>query len=264
MNNRLASWLWLFKSAEFAFLLSLACVASAQSPSAVKRDQAAVQVLAQALNEMGGQSAFSSIQDVIVQGQMQSPTSSNTPEQITWKNRGMSMRYEYSAQDGKSVAIFDHGKGHRRDSSGNISEMDHRTSLTLFPTHLPGVALLSLLDSPDRSLSVIPTTDSESNMVHVRSEKQMAKPGFSRITRQDWYFDQTTGLPIRVDYYLPDLKNQRFDGTATVLYTGWQTASSIQIPRTMQILYDGVLQSTVTVGAPSFNQGLSASDFQLQ
>jgi len=264
MNNRFASRLRPFGSVGFTFLLSMACLVSAQAPSAARRDQTAVQTVTQALNAMGGLAAWSQVTDATVKGQFQSPASSDTHERVTWKSRGMSIRYEYSSPDGKSVAVVDQGKGHRQDSTGNVTEMDHRVSLTLFPAHLPGVALLSLLNSPDRSLSVVPATGSESNTIHVRSEKQMAKPGFSRITRQDWYFDLTTGLPIRVEFYLPDLKNQRFDGTATVTYTRWQTASSIQIPQTMQILYDGVLQSTVSLGAPSFNQGLSVSDFQLQ
>jgi hypothetical protein len=73
----------------------------------------------------------------------------------------------------------------------------------------------------------------------------------------------TTGLPTRVDYYLPNITNPSLDGTATVLYSSWQKTPTILLPQTLQTLGNGTAVNTINLGAPQFNQGLSASIFQL-
>jgi hypothetical protein len=246
-------------------LLSAVCVSAQDSAQqAVKKDSLAASVVDTALTAMGGRSAIASIQDVTITGQSQSSDPNKPDDRLVWKSKGMSIRYENTTQDGHSIVVVHRRNGSRQDSSGKVNAMAHRVSITLFPSHLPGTVLLSLLNSPDCSLSVVDDPNSESNTTHIRSEKQMAQKGFTRLTRQDWYFDRSTGLPVRVEFYLPDMKNQQLDGTATVVYTEWQTVSSILIPRSLQLLYDGNLQSTVTLETPTFNQGIPASAFQLQ
>jgi hypothetical protein len=91
----------------------------------------------------------------------------------------------------------------------------------------------------------------------------MSDPTLTPVTQQDWYVDMNTGLPTRVDYYLPNITNSALDGTATILFTSWQKTPTILVPQTIQMLTNGTQVSTVTLGIPQFNQGLSATIFQL-
>jgi len=240
--------------------------ASAQNSvqQAPTKDPQAVAALNATLAAMGGQAAFGAIQDVTVSGQSQSSDQSAPADQFVWKSIGMSVRHEYSMPDGTHTSSVSQGKGQSKDPSGKISTIDSRASLTIFPYHMPGSVLLSLLNSADRSLSLVSDPTDDGNLIHLRSVQQLPQPLLGPITRQDWYIDPASGLPVRVSFYLPDLKSQRLDGTATIVFTNWQTAASIQVPQSMQLFYDGVLQDTITLGSPTFNQGLSASVFRLQ
>jgi hypothetical protein len=247
--------------------LAIGLCASAQSGSgtAPPQDPVAVSAVKLAITSMGGTASFGSIQDVTVTAQTTTPSSSNSAStgQITWMTIGMSIRCATTAQPGSSIFTVQNGAGSVEDASGNVSPMDSRLALTLYPYHLPGAVLLNLLNAANESLSVVQDTGSTPNIVHVRSLIQMSDPTLTPVTQQDWYIDTSTGLPSRVDYYLPNSTNPSQDGTTTILFTSWQKTPTIMMPQTMQTQTNGTAVSSITIGTPQFNQGLTTSIFQL-
>lgn len=237
---------------------------SAQQTSVAAKDSQAVATISMALTAMGGESAFAAIQDTTVSGEAAPSDPSASPSQFIWKNMGISIRHEYAMPDGTHISTVNHGKGRRQEPSGKVTPIDIRAGLTIFPYHMPGTVLLSLLNAADRSLAVITDPSDDGALLHIQSIQSLSKPLLNPVTRQDWYFDPTTSLPVRVSFYLPDLRNQRLDGTATIVFSSWQTISGIQVPKSMQLLFDGSLQETFSLGTPVFNQGLQASTFQIQ
>lgn len=141
--------------------------------------------------------------------------------------------------------------------------MDARLALTLFPFDIPGAVLNYLLNAPNDTLTVVQDSGANPNIVHVRSLIQMSDPTLTPVTQQDWYIDMTTGLPSRVDYYLPNATNPALDGTATILFNSWQKTPTVLVPQTYQLLNNGTAVDSVALGVPVFNQGLTASIFQL-
>lgn len=251
----------------FLLTLTIGLYSSAQSSSvtAPLRDPAAVSAVNMAITSMGGTYSFSSIKDARVTAQAYTPNSINTASsgQITWMTIGTSIRSVTTAQSGNSAYADQNGAGLVEDASGNVSPMDSRMALTLFPYHLPGVVLFNLLNASNESLSVVQDAGASTTIVHVRFLQQLSNSSLIPLTQQDWYIDMTTGLPSRVDYYLPNTTSPSLDGTATVLFTSWQKTPTILMPQTLQTLNNGTAQSTITVGVPQFNQGLSASIFLL-
>ena len=211
------------------------CNESASGQTAVQavatKDPQAVAALNLALTALGGPTAFAAIQDSTVSGQSQPSDPSLPTDQFIWKSVGMAIRQEYAMSDGTHISAVIQGKGQSKDPSGQIAPIDGRASLTIFPYHLPGVVLLSLLNSANATLSLISDPTNDGNLIHVRSIRLLSHPLLSPLTRQDWLFDPVSGLPVRVSFCLPDLKSQRLDGTATVTFTGWQSASSVTVSR---------------------------------
>jgi hypothetical protein len=211
--------------------LTCSVCASAQSGSetAALQDPAAVSAVKMAIMSMGGTTSFRSIKDATVTAQANPPNPlMNAPAgQITWMTIGMSIRSATTTQSEKSVYTVQNGKGLVEDASGKVTPMDSRLALTLFPFHLPGAVLLNLLNTSNESMSVVQDAGASTNIVHVRFQEQMSDPSLAPVTQQDWYIDMRTGLPSRVDYYLPNITNPSLDGTATILFTSWQKTPTI-------------------------------------
>jgi hypothetical protein len=209
---------------------------------------------------MGGTFASGAIQDADVSGQPLDANGQPTSPQFRWKTIGMSVRSEVTSQGGTSISTAQSGNGCIEDSSGLASAMDPRLANSMFPSHLPWLMLQILLKATDRPLVVISDTGSQT-MVHLQSVKLASDQTPISETRQDWYVDMTTGLPTRVDYVIPSSSGS--DGTGTDQFTSWQKRATVLIPQLIQITQNGNSLSTVSLGAPSFNQGLAPSMFQL-
>jgi hypothetical protein len=237
---------------------------SAQSSNSAIQDPSAVSAINTALASMGGQPAFSAIQDATVIGQSQtSSTGAGSSGQITWKTIGMAVRCETAASSGTSIFTASNGVGYVEDVLGNVSQMNQRVELSTFPYTMPGIVLSYLLNAPGESLSVIQDQGASSSVVHIQAIMQLSDPNLAAATKQDWYINLNTGLPSRVDYDLVDPSGSSPDGTVTVLYSSWQTTPTIFSPQTIQTLQNGTAQSIVTLSAPVFNQGLQQSIFTL-
>jgi len=245
-------------------LLFIAITACQTGLSQSSQDPQAVAALNAALTAMGGQAALSAIQDATVSGQSQPSDPAASADSFVWKSTGMSIRHEYTMTDGVHVSVVDQGQGSRMEPSGQITTIDPRASLTILPYHLPGIMIVSLLGAANVSLTLINDPVNDGSLIHVSAMQQLSQPSLSLVTRQDWLFDPVSGLPIRVSIYLPDNHNQRFDGTASIVFTQWQTVSSVQVPQSMQLFFEDELQSIIRLNTPTFNQGLPASTFQLQ
>jgi hypothetical protein len=210
---------------------------------------------------MGGQAAFSAIQDAVVSAQTIDGSGQPTLPEMTWKTIGIAIRSEVTSQGGTAIATAQNGTGYVEDSSGLVSAMDSRMANSMFPSHLPGVMLLNLLNATDRTLAIVSDGISGQSVLHIQSVRLASDKTPISETQQDWYVDTATGLPIRVDYAIPASSGQ--DGAGTIQFVNWQKTSTVLVPQTIQMSQNGGSPSTVLLGVPSFNQGLTSSIFQL-
>jgi hypothetical protein len=236
----------------------------------VVRDPQAISVLRSAIRAIGGRASLSNIQDTTMEGVSVPSDTSGSTERFVWESRGMDIRKESNASDGQSVFVIYQSKGTRFPPGNESKKISGRSALALIPFEVPGSILLQLLNDPYRSLELVSETEAASDGVasvphtgvHMRTQRKNLKTGYAATTQQDWYFDPTTGIPLCVDFVLPDLKQPSLDGTASVLYDSWQEESGVQFPRQLQMFTDGVLQYTMTVSSIHINQGLNTTHFQ--
>jgi hypothetical protein len=246
-----------FGSLALLFFLATACATA--HPQASK-DPAAISAVENALTAMGGDPAFSAIQDVTVSAQAQDANGQAALPDMTWKSMGMSIRTEVTTEAGTSITTAENGAGFVEDVSGTVLASDTRLANSAFPHHLPGIVLHSLLSAPDRSLAIVSDTNDES-IVHIRSVRVLSDQTVVPETQEDWYVDLNTGLPSRVDFVIPATSGS--DVTGSVNFVSWQKTSTVLIPQTIQDVQNDAIQDTFVLGAPAFNQGLTDANFQL-
>ena len=241
-------------------------LANAQEPhtSKVVRDPQAIAILQTAVKALGGFTALSQVTDTTMQGTAQPSDSSTSTESFVWQSKGQDIRREHHDGDGIHIFTTHQGKGKRFLPNSTTQEINTRTSLTLFPFEMPGVVLLHILGNPDYSLNIATDPEQASSLLHIRALRLDLKPGYSQVSTQDWYFDSTTGLPVRVEFAMPDTREPSRDGVATITYDAWHTDSGLLFPQHMRYLADGALQSVLTISSFQINQGLGAALFQVR
>jgi hypothetical protein len=84
------------------------------------------------------------------------------------------------------------------------------------------------------------------------------------MTQQDWYFNPSTSLPLRVDFVLPDAKEPNRDGTGSILYTSWQANSGVGFPKQMLYFNEAMQETVLAVNSIGINQGLPAALSQVR
>jgi hypothetical protein len=249
-------------AAKRAVILAIIVTAWQQNARALaQQDPAAVSAVQLALSSMGGPSNFSAVRDTVMTAQTLDRNGQSAAPQITWKTSGLSVRCETTFPSGTSIYTVQNGIGHAKDTSGSVSAMEPRMASSIFPPDLPGVVLLYLLNAADRTLTIVSDNGSNPSMIHIQSVKLASDQTPISETQQDWYVDTKTGLPTRVDYVIPN--SSAPDGSGTIQFTSWQKTSTLLVPQTLQTSQNGSPPTTLVLGAPSFNQGLAASLFQL-
>ena len=213
------------------------------------KDPAAVSAINTALASMGGQPALAAVQDAVVTAQIQGAADGQPgTTQFTWKSIGLALRTEATASSGNTISTSQGGIGYIEDATGTVSSMDQRLGHSIFPHHLPGIALLYLLNAPDRSLSIISDTSATPNLVHVLSVQVLSDQSTVYETQQDWYIDMSLGLPTRVDFVIPAPSGP--DGTGSVQLISWQKTSTLLMPLTIEVTENGGTPSAISVGTP--------------
>jgi hypothetical protein len=226
-----------------------------------QQDPVAISALQTALIAMGGSATFNAIQDATVSGQAEDSNGQPISPLITWQSIGIAIRSQVTSSAGTTINAAQNGVGYIESPSGSVSAMDTRTANSMFPPDLPGVMLNYLLNAPNCSLAIISDSNGNPSVIHVQAVMLASDQTPITETQQDWYIDTTTGLPTQVIYVIPNASGP--DGTGTFQFTSWQKTPTVLIPQTIQMSLNAGSPTAIVLAAPSFNQGLSTSIFQL-
>jgi hypothetical protein len=80
------------------------------------------------------------------------------------------------------------------------------------------------------------------------------------VTPQDWYFDPTSFLPLRVEYLFPYQDDANRASPLSMDFANFQSVSGILVPYQLQLHLISA-STTATVTSATFNAGLSSSTF---
>lgn len=253
----------MFRSILPAFLVLPLLAPASPQQTIPQRDPAAVVAVQQAVTALGGFTAAGLILDARVTGTIAPASGSSLPAgSFVWEDAPPEFRY--TLQTPTEARVFASGHGQPVfEKNGVVHALFPHMATASLPFHLPAVVLAHQLRNVNCSVKLIGNTTVASNpAIHVRMSVD-TDPVSAQVTPEDWYFNSVTGLPLRVEYRLPE--NRRADdfSVETEEFSNFQAVSGLQIPYLITIYRDEVLQGAATINSVAFNVGLSSSEFDL-
>ncbi len=246
-----------------ASLPALAQDAATYTAAGPQRDPAAVIAVQQAVIALGGFAVAAQIADATVTGTIQPADGGHLKAgTFVWMDAPPEFRYEIRTVDATRVFASGHGFPANQVGARTRPLLQHMATATL-PFHLPALVLARELQDARYSVLLVGSVVVNGALaVHVRISLNTDSVS-AAVTPQDWYFDSSSGLPIRVEHRLPDNHHANDCAVEAEDFSNFQTVKGLQVPFHMTIYEDGVLQGAATVGSVNFNTGLSSSEFDL-
>jgi hypothetical protein len=240
---------------------------SATTTPVVQRDPQAVAVIQQAFAAMGGQAAIAQIQTVLAQGAI-GPTQGSDIRggNFTWKDQFSPQGHEFRSefQSGGQTEVFASGHGtpgwmHH----GHVKTFTPHVANAELPIHLPAVILATRLANPNYSMTLAGQTQLNGQpaiRVHFTIDSDIVQ---ETLGVEDWFFDPASGLPLRIEYRVPDTFDALKFVPAAAEYSNFQTVQGVAVPFRIIGYEDGSPRSIVTVSSVTINSQIVSSDFDL-
>ena len=258
---------WTLHNSVVLFIMVLSIPLSAQQSGSLNssENQQAEVVLNSALSAMGGQALWAAISDATVSGTCESAgvdgTNSGAASPFLWINAQDQFRYENGPSDNLTIMLSGHGKPLMVFPTQTQS-LTYETAEFQKPFHLPGLVLQSTLNDQNYQLVLVGNENTSGTAtIHVRILHRLfhiMQPG----SRQDWWFDASTFLPLKVTFKVP---GQAVESYMDVTYTfsGWSAdVSGLMVPHQILITNEfGADAQTCTVLQLKINTQPAASLF---
>lgn len=243
----------------------LLCNAFAASlPTPAKKDPVALNYIQAALTAMGGSAAVAQVQDSVISGTITPTTGSWVqPASFIWKTSGSEFRTEISRSSGDQIFVSGHGKP-AVSRNGTVANLYYHVSMVADPFQLPALVLASKLADPQVSIFSVGSTSLAGKAVFKVQTSSSRNAAQTAITQQIWYFDTSTGLPLRVEYRIPAAENMEQWTDAATDYSAYQQIEGLLVPFQMTYSEDGSPLETLSVSQVNFNVGSQPSEFDLQ
>lgn len=221
------------------------------------RDPKALAVVQSAITALGG-TAIADLRSWAIEAQVQD-TEKDKSGTVLWQKDGTEFRTERRNSTGTSYIVSGHGKPAWVASGKVTALLPHMVRATFIPA-LVGSVLLA--EFQDKSYSIeyggISTIDSRSVAV-VRTSVRTSQTE-ALVTPQIWYFDPSTGLPVRVVYRLPSLAGPKVFVSAEADLSDYRPVSRVLYPFRI-VTYRRNEQSVVTLESVNPNAGISSVQF---
>jgi hypothetical protein len=248
-------------------VLSDSHLSAQQAPIAPStRDTQAVGVLQKAIAVLGGPAA-SQVQSVIVRGTNtptagQDSASVNVTYEDQFSTQGHEFRDQFQTASTNQTFVSGHGSPGLVSGSRTTRFLQHMADFR-FPTHLPVFVLIQAMANVNVSLDYVgPCVARGANAVkiHVHNDSDAIQQALSI---QDWYFDATSGLPLRVEYRLHDAGNALYYMSAAVEFSDFRMVQGVVFPFQVSSFLDGTLRGTLTLSSFTLNPTVASSDFDI-
>lgn len=238
-----------------------------ESPNA-DRNQQALTVLSSVLGAMGGGTIWAAVSDATVSGGCQSSdvqsanTAASSP--FRWIIAQDQFRYENGVESAAYVMLSGHGKPQMVFPS-KTQTLPYEAEKLERPFHLPGLVLQSELSNSNYLIEIINDKGAAgNNSTHIRvthRQSHVLQPG----TRQDWWVDTITLLPLKVTFKLPGQAVESYMDV-TYSFSAWTSqASGVLIPQQILITNEFGGESQVcTVSHLQINTQPAASLFDVR
>jgi len=247
---------------------SLCCIAAiflavggaAQQAPAPARDPQAVALLQAAINAMGGQAVAQSITTVSASGSIDAGSKS-----FTWED-DFTSGHEFRRQltDGFKTRLLVSGHGNPATAVDSKSKgLNQHVAYAIWPLHVPIVMLSRILQNTNYSLALGNQVTIGNSVCYEVIAKDQSGPVAKLLGSQRWCFDATTGLPLRLEYRVPDTAYVESFEVETVDYSDFRKVSGILMPFSLVISKNGKATNTATVDSVDLNAAIGSSEFDI-
>jgi hypothetical protein len=251
------------------FLLFLDVAAKAQVPrvgpppplTSAVRDPQALEVLQKTIALMGGSTNIGQIQGVIIQGQLTAaPGALAKDGSFSWEMSGPELRFESTNPSGALVIVSGHGKP-AQISGGGIQGLKSHQMRPLFVPALIGWVLFQEFQNEKYSIRFdgLDTLDT----VPVEVVTTVAETSYPEnvVTPQKWYFQTSTGLPIRVEFRSPNPNLPAVFIQSAFEFSDFRSVSGMLFPFLVKSSISGQSFESFTINSIQLNASVKPADF---
>jgi len=225
----------------------------AQSQARPTRDSAALAVLNQAIVAMGASASVASLQSMQIQGHLlRVDSGENDSFTLSYLISNNGVRFRRSSTKPTGVSTFASGKGtpFLAPPNGKQETFGHHIAAAMLPYEHPSLTILLEIQNPNYSITMAPSA--RKAPIHIHTEDDSTED--SRFTSpQDWYFDSSTYLPIRVEYKLADVFHPSVTHSTTCRYTSFQTVGGVLVPAGIEVDENNIAVADITLDGFTFN-----------
>jgi hypothetical protein len=228
-------------------------------PSSV-RDPEALAAVQSAISTMGGAAVIGTIQSSVAQGtSVVSGSAPGSATSFTWSHSGRDFRYENDAITGSHVFVSNNGSPCDIDGTAIVPSSTSAARSTL-PFHIPAVVLYNELNNPNYSITFVGATPLNGiPALHIQTADNSDSAG-QLVTPQDWYFNATTGLPLSVQYRIPDSGSAQNWQPGSISFANFQTTDGVLVPFQLTIQEGPPTAPIVaTIGSLVFNTTIAST-----
>ena len=237
----------------------LAAQTTNRQVSSPPRDAQTISVIQRALAALGG----ADLQATTVSGSVFDENGQPTG-QFTWSNCSLGFRAETNDADGIHKMVITPSGGERKENNtGGVARLYAHQRATFLIPYLPAqIFRRAVRDEHVRieSLSTIQIDGREVAQVKIVDESTDL---LKAISKQTWSFDTTSGLPVGVDYLVPDRLHARKTAPASYKFADYRSVSGIAIPFEIANFLDSHLLTTFKLISLQTNTNCNPEDFAL-
>lgn len=232
------------------------------------REPAAIVAAQRAISAMGGDSLITGLRAIEVDGSISMSVGSATRAgTFVWKNqvtdKGFEFRQEVTIDGNTSVFASGHGNPANRGAKGRVHRLAQHVAYAAPPFHLPAVLLESELADKDRSFLALDAANINGHpAVHIQTSVSTG-PVETLLSVHDWYFDASSGLPLRVDYRVPDSFDAARYQPASADYADYRDMDGVATPVSISATQAGAPIAVVSISNVQWKAALNPSDFDL-
>jgi hypothetical protein len=226
------------------------------------RTPEALGIVQDSVAALGGADAISNLRNFVVQGNFTATDYKAQSGNVVWEVAGQELRFDFPASEGMRTIATGHGSSFVR-SNGEARWMPDHTIRALFIPPLVARTLITAARNLETSIEFGGDGIVGKTPVKIVTISSQTSRLDSIATLQTWYFDSASGLPIRVEYRLPDREDVRHFLTASADVSNYKSISSVYFPLQANITVAGSESGTITISSIAINGPIQASDFEL-
>jgi hypothetical protein len=229
-------------------------------PEPPTRDGGAIEIVQRAISSLGATNSLTAVQDCVLSGVSESDSNPDSRTDFTWTVAGDEFRFDVKRAGGSGFFLSGHGRP-ANVFNGKLTAVNYHVAKANLPYFLPGLLLSRELSNPNFSVKYLgPSSVGGKQAKHVQLSDGSGKLEFL-ISPQDWYFDPSSGLPLRVEFRIPTNENAADWIKGVYDFSNFQPVTGMLIP--FQILFsrERMLPHVITFNSVVFNTGISPSIF---